>query len=114
MRNPRSFLASGPNVKEYHNQYSICVYTGTEGDVFHRIIENRDGFRMVGLSSKNIQMEPKLDVEQFFNYDPYWVTLDAWIERQKALEHRKKQYERMALQNLMFSYRQIPRRRWRF
>lgn len=83
MRKPRQFLANGPDLKQAYRLYSICVFTGTEGDVFRRIVGQYDKYHWVGFASEPIQMGAELNVEQFFSYDPYWVAED--IARQQEL-----------------------------
>ena len=60
MRRPRQFLANGPDLKQAYNLYSICVFTGTEGDVFHRIVGQHDKYHWVGFASEPIQMGQEL------------------------------------------------------
>lgn len=87
MRRPRQFLANGPDLKQEYYRYSICVFTGTEGDVFHRIVGQYDKYHWVGFASEPIQMGAELNVEQFFSYDPYWVAED--IARQQELRQQQ-------------------------
>ena len=75
VRNPRYILEYGPNVKdgEYRYKYSVCVFTGTEGDVFHRIVDTQDGFSKVAFSAIKIQMGESFDVEKVFAFDSAWM-----------------------------------------
>lgn len=96
LRNPRQFLANGPDLKKIYNFYSVCVFSGTEGDIFHRVIAQEEKFGWVRFSTETIQMGPELDVEQFFKYDSYWVEEDEAIARRQAYA-RQQQY--IVLQN---------------
>lgn len=97
MRRPRQFLVNGPNLKQYYNLYSVCVYTGTEGDVFHRIVGQHDNFRWVGFSEKTIKMKPELSVEAFFEYDPYWVREDQETARRQAAARQQEYFRQQQL-----------------
>lgn len=88
-RCPRKCLNNGPNLKQYHNMYSVCVYTGVEGDVFHRILKQRNDYGEVGFSKKIIEMTDELNAEELFAYDAYWINEDMGIKNRKALELRK-------------------------
>lgn len=103
MRRPRQFLDKGPDLKQAYNAYSICVYTGTEGDVFHRIVGQHADFKWVGFSGKPIQMTPGINVDQFFEYDDYWKRQDIETARRQANArqqeyHRQKQMNQAILQ----------------
>ena len=115
MRRPRQFLANGPDLKQAHNLYSICVYTGTEGDVFHRIVGQHDKYHWVGFASELIQMGKDLDAEQFFSYDSYWIAEDEEIARRQAIA-RQQEYLRQQQLNNAFSQlgRRTNRRGHRF
>ena len=54
----------------YQPNYSVCIYTGTEGDVFHRIVSiNAD---LIILSLHDITMSKELNVEEFFLEENYF------------------------------------------
>lgn len=73
MRQPRRFLASGPSILEYPDVYSICVWTGDEGDVVHRIVNETAGFEYVCFSFHNIIMNNQLNADEFFITDTEWL-----------------------------------------
>lgn len=81
MRNPRQFLARVPDLKQVYCGYSVCVYTGTEGDVFHRIVDQRNDFKWVVFSENKIQMGSDFNVEELFAYDLYWAKQDELVRR---------------------------------
>lgn len=81
MRQPRRFLADGPDINKFEKAYSVCVWTGDEdeGDVLHRIIKEKWEFEFVCFSLHNIVMSNQLDVEKFFQteleglQEPHWL-----------------------------------------
>ncbi len=89
--NPRKILNEFPELKKYHATYSVCVYTGVEGDVFHRLVDH-DYYEAVWFSNKIIEMKPDMDVEQFFEYDDYWVQQDMVASRREILQQQPMQY----------------------
>ena len=107
MRRPRQFLANGPDLKQEYYRYSICVFTGTEGDVFHRIVGQYDKYHWVGFASEPIQMGAELNVEQFFSYDPYWVAVDKEIARRQFIAHQQELIRQQQMRNtlLQIGYR---------
>lgn len=88
LRCPRKSIKDGPNLKQYYKTYCVCVYTGTEGDIFHRIIEQRDDYREVGFSKKQIEMTDVFQVDDLFEYDTYWVNKDIAIRNWQEFERR--------------------------
>ena len=101
MRRPRQFLANGPDLKQACSLYSICVFTGTEGDVFHRIVGQYDKYHWVGFASEPIQMGAELNVEQFFSYDPYWVAEDEEIARRKVIARQQELIRQQQMRNAL-------------
>ena len=73
LRNPRRFLNKGPDIGRFYKVYSVCVFTGTEGDVFHRIIGEHAGFQYVTFSLHDIEMNDTLDIEEFFKSELAWL-----------------------------------------
>ena len=115
MRRPRQFLANGPDLKQTYNLYSICVFTGTEGDVFHRIVGQHDKYHWVGFASESIQMGQNLDVEQFFSYDPYWIAEDKEMARRQAIARQQEYLRQKQLNNAFLRLSQRKSRsNWRF
>ena len=111
MRRPRKFLANGPDLKQEFYRYSICVFTGTEGDVFHRIVGQHDEYRWVGFSSAPIQMGAELNVEQFFSYDPYWVAVDTEIARRQFIAHQQELIRQQQMRNALLQIGHIRSKR---
>ena len=111
MRRPRQFLANGPDLKQAYNLYSICVFTGTEGDVFHRIVGQHDKYHWVGFASEPIQMGQELNVEQFFSYDPFWIAEDQEIERRHANARQQELFRQQQLNNAFLQLGQRMNRR---
>lgn len=113
MRRPRQFLANGPDLKQAYKRYSICVFTGTEGDVFHRIVGQHDEYRWVGFASEPIQMGAELNVEQFFSYDPYWVAVDKEIARRQFIAHQQELIRQQQMGNALLQIGHIRSKRSR-
>lgn len=100
MRRPRKFLSNIPNLKKFSNRYSVCVYFGTEGDIFHRIIETEDDFGYVLFSATAYVMSPDMNIDEFFEYDAFWQWEDEVMknnfERQKKLLESQSQIVRFS------------------
>ena len=100
---PRKVIIKGPNIKEYFDSYSICVFTGTEGDMFHRIVGEHCSFDYVTFSLNNLMMSEDFNVDELFGYDYYWQFED-YVNLQ-----RERYYQQMRMANAI-SYR--PQRRY--
>ena len=74
LRNPRQCLDRISVLEEYFDQIIICVYTGVEGDCFHRLQHKySDGFEtFVTFSLHDIHMNWQMDVEEFFTSEYRW------------------------------------------
>ena len=72
--NRRKIVEEGPPV--YQPNYSVCVYTGAEGDVFHRII-SLDGSSII-VSIHDIAMSNELNVEELFALETVWQEQASW------------------------------------
>ena len=74
LRNPRQCLDRISVLEEYFDQIIICVYTGVEGDCFHRLQHKySDGFEtFVTFSLHDIHMNWQMDVEEFFTAEYRW------------------------------------------
>lgn len=72
--NPRAFLANFPDFETVANELVICVYTGVEGECFHRLqYKTYDGNDMnVTFSLHNIAIDENLDCEEFFVPESHW------------------------------------------
>ena len=70
----RKFVEEGPAV--YRPDYSVCIFTGSEGDVFHRIIDLRKDNIIVSLH--DITLSPELNIEELFYLDTYWQEQEPW------------------------------------
>ena len=84
LRKPRKII-QGFNLKQLNEYYSICVYTGTEGDVFHRIVGEHCAFDYVVFSLADIEMSENMNVDFFFGYDDYWWREDRKPQRMPYL-----------------------------
>ena len=78
---PRLCL-SGPLNVINSDRISICVYTGKEGDFFHRLIRQFCNFEYVTFSIHDIVMSNDLDIEEFFETEKRW--LQMYHERLKT------------------------------
>ena len=126
LRNPRHFLSRIPTDIWHTNALSICVYTGAEGDVFHRLIAQDFEFENVVFSLNDVTMNEKTDVEDFFRDENYWQERDPWkeacdlrknlynefIARQEAIRLQQEDLQRQRLNQIIFQGRKP--RRWRF
>lgn len=75
MRQPRKCLIKGPDLQKYMLSYSVCVYTGTEGESVRRIVKDHNQFKLVTFSKDRINMSNNADVDSFFGEDEYWKNL---------------------------------------
>ena len=111
LRNPRYYLAD-----EYESvpedMLSICVYTGTEGDVFHKLVGHdfEFGFEYVRFSLHDIEMDGNMDFEEFFAPEETWYTDEQWKfindkeKMQQRLKEEKRKQEQALLDNFSKSY----------
>ena len=118
----RSILKSGPPISQFHLCYSVCVYTGTEEDLFHRIVAEHCGFEYVTFSLHDIRLNENTDIEEFFRPESYWHSQEPWKtiieekvkERNRRIEEMR-QYERqMANRAFQSILRNPPRRKKRW
>ena len=70
----RKIVEAGPPV--YQQNYSVCLYTGAEGDTFHRIISQQESSIIVSLH--DITMSNKLNVEDLFALETIWQEQEPW------------------------------------
>ena len=70
----------------YQENYSVCVYTGSEGDLFHRIVSLAGPSIIVSLH--DITMSKELDIEEFFWPEEHCQKLDDWESPIGLLEKR--------------------------
>ena len=68
----RSFLKQGPNISKYHLYYSVCIYTGLEGDLLHRIVAEHCDYEYVTISLHIIKIDNSINIEEFFIPERYW------------------------------------------
>ena len=88
----RKFVEEGPNV--YQKNYSVCVFTDAEGDIFHRII-SLDGENII-VSLHDITMSNDLDPEEFFYCENNWNEQEA---RKDEFEYLEKEDSFPAISN---------------
>ncbi len=77
----RKFVEEGPPI--YQLNYSVCLYTGAEGDVFHRVI--RQDERSVIVSLHDIAMSNELNVEDLFALETLWQEQEPWKSELEAI-----------------------------
>ena len=103
MRMPRAFLSKGPDIEEEFYRYAIFVYTGTEGDVFHRIVDELYEFEDVRFSTKIVDMSD-FNVDTFFEFDEYW---SVKTRERKQLEKYHYNYFRIPLKERLKNQRKF-------
>lgn len=123
LRNPRKMLTAVPNEYLHSKKYSVCVYTGTEGDVFHRIVKQEYNYEEVVFSLHEIVMKEGIDVDEFFTFESYWQNQEPWKEvfelRRELAEEARENIERLRIQEIERQmndksyYRRAPVRRGR-
>ncbi len=111
-RAPRRFLSKRPDIFRLKQLYSVCIYSGTEGDVFHRIADADYPFNVVAFSLHSIQMSNNTDVEEFFRLESYWQNEEPWktLFEKKRIEILKRERYYESLRN-QFDPLRIPKRR---
>ena len=70
----KKFLEEGPQI--FLPNYSVCVYTGAEGDIFHRILRLNE--KIVVFSLHDIVMTNDLNIEELFILETCWQEQDPW------------------------------------
>ncbi len=58
------------------SKYSICVFTGTEGDIFHRVIHKE--YEHITMSLHEIVMSDMVNVDEAFTNEGYWKEQEPW------------------------------------
>lgn len=84
------FGAKGPD--QYKN-VSICLYTGNEGDIVHRIISHDEGYKLIMLSVNNYNLEEK-SADDFFYDELRWANPEEWVRRKQLEDEINKSKER--------------------
>lgn len=97
----RMFL---PNIVVNNDNFSICVFTGTDdGNIVHRIVhaDNKCGYERVAISVKQILMYPNMDVDDFFRDEDYWIAQlpdnlkeRAYTSKTKYKEHLEEEAQK--------------------
>lgn len=83
--NRRKVVEEGPPV--YQPNYSVCLYTGVEGDVFHRIISLKE--KSIIVSLHDIAMSNELNIEDLFALETTWQEQEPWKREIEELGGRK-------------------------
>lgn len=86
------------NINENRNDYSICLFTGSDGaDVVHRVVQTDStfGFEYIAISLKQIIMQAGMDVDDFFRDEEYWIANSPYAERVKAYREERDQKREM-------------------
>lgn len=81
----RKFVEEGPPI--YQPNYSVCLFTGVEGDVFHRIIWQEEQSIIVSLH--DITMSNELNAEDLFALETFWQEQEPWKNEIEAMGRRK-------------------------
>ena len=76
LRKPRKFLYKGPDIKEYKENYSICIYSSEGGDAFRRILNRLYEFDEIALTDNKIVMYKNMETNVFFDDEGYWIDND--------------------------------------
>ncbi|MBQ1343096.1 MAG: hypothetical protein IIY40_02915 [Firmicutes bacterium] len=95
LRNPRKCLASLKDLEVLADRLVICVYTGLQGDCFHRLVHKKheDDETTVTFSLHDIIMREGMDIEEFFTPEEYWQQQPPWMNRFAPFNHAKAMYE---------------------
>lgn len=89
---PRSFLSSGPNIKDSGDRYRVFVFTGERRDTIQRIISEYEGFKYVVLSVEYVEMAESMDVDQFFTKETMLLNRSPWKEKIELIKARHEDY----------------------
>ncbi len=69
-------------VKEHlpvcQSNYSVCVCTDTEGDLFHRIVHLDTHDNTIIVSLHDITMSDNMDTDEFFYLENHWTNEKLW------------------------------------
>ena len=116
MRQPRKFLNRGPAL-ELFDRYSVCVWTGTENDILHRIVHQKYDFEYVVFSLHNIVMSNRIDVNDFFKSENEWAQesplkeeLEQERQEREEIQRKRLEAERRQLEMMRQTYRRPIRR----
>ena len=99
MGKPRRCLFKGPDLDKFANRYSLCIFTGQEGDLLHRVVGEKYNYEYVIFSLHEIEMNNNIDAEDLFRLEKYWASLsplkeqleNEYILRKKAREEKKRE-----------------------
>lgn len=108
MRQPRKFLNKGPDLGLF-DRYSICVWTGTEGDVLHRIVHQQYNFEYVVFSLHEIVMSSDINTYDLFKSENEWAQespLKEQLEQEKEkIRAREKEAAMRTIETMRQTYR---------
>lgn len=104
------FLSQRPDIFKLIPYYSICIYSGTEGDVFHRIADADHQFNNVAFSLHSIQMSKNIDIEEFFKPESYWQNQEPWKSKFNEMANHIRYQEWLKRQRDPLLSRQMGRR----
>lgn len=119
--NPRKCLDKISTLETCSDQIIICVYTGTEGDCFHRLQHiYSDGFdTFVTFSLHDIHMKLEMNVEEFFTSEyqwqkqaPYASAFESFYLTLNQLQSKMQQMNRQNVPSWRNNY--YPKRGFRF
>ena len=74
LRNRRDCISALPPLESIADKVAICVYTGMDGDCFHRIQHKTctEKYTTIVFSLHSINMKENMDTEEFFVPEEYW------------------------------------------
>ncbi len=88
-------------------RYSLCFYLGDEGDVFHRVVDQKEEhygkFDNVTLSAHDIALRENMDAGEFFADEPYWLEKEPWKNRVEKHQDEMA-YRELLLENIPSIY----------
>lgn len=115
LRRPRKCLLSGPDIYRFADVYSVFLYTGTEGDIVHRIVSEDFDYEYIMLSIHNVSMNGELTTDELFYTDTYWSNQPPWKDLFDIKRLQMEQCETSKQEEFRVKLRQMksPRRNWR-
>ncbi len=95
LKNPRKCLARLNDLEVFADRLVICVYTGLQGDRFHRLEHKKheDDKTNVTFSLHDIIMTEGMDIEEFFAPEEHWQQQPPWMNLFAYFNLAKANYE---------------------
>lgn len=91
LRSPRKCLATLPDLDSISEIVVICVYTGTENDLFHRLVYlySEDSETYTTFSLHEITMKEDMDGEEFFIPEKEWQKQSQSLQWFQSFDYLK-------------------------